>query len=78
MDIGARVSNLQLHSKFIEVAVRVSNRIWSLRERALSGDGQTMTEYALLLSAVAVVVYTGYKQLGNNVINVINKVDSNL
>ena len=29
--------------------------------------GQTMTEYALILSAVAVVVYAGYKTMGTSI-----------
>ena len=29
--------------------------------------GQTMTEYALILAAVAVVVYLGYQTMGTNI-----------
>jgi Flp pilus assembly pilin Flp len=29
--------------------------------------GQTMTEYALILAAVAVVVYAGYKTMGTSI-----------
>ncbi len=32
-----------------------------------SAKGQTMTEYALILTAVAVVVYAGYQSLGMHV-----------
>jgi len=32
-----------------------------------SMDGQTMLEYALILAAIAVVVYYTYRQLGNNI-----------
>jgi Flp pilus assembly pilin Flp len=38
--------------------------------------GQTMTEYALILAAVAVVVYGTYKALGNNITSLANGVDS--
>ena len=40
--------------------------------------GQTMTEYALILSAVAVVVYIGYQTMGTTITALLNSVDSNL
>jgi Flp pilus assembly pilin Flp len=40
--------------------------------------GQTMTEYALIMAAVAVVVYVGYKTMGNDIQSLLNNVDSNL
>ena len=40
--------------------------------------GQTMTEYALILAAIAVVVYGTYKALGNNIGSLANGVDSAL
>ena len=40
--------------------------------------GQTMTEYALILSAVAVVVYAGYKTMGSNIGSLLTTVDGNL
>ena len=40
--------------------------------------GQTMTEYALILSAVAVVVYTGYKTMGTGITSLLTRVDGNL
>jgi len=39
---------------------------------------QTMTEYALILAAIAVVVYGTYKALGNNIGSLANGVDSAL
>ncbi len=36
---------------------------------------QTMTEYALILAAVAVVVYAGYQTMGNTVLALVNNVD---
>ena len=39
---------------------------------------QTMTEYALILAAIAVVVYGTYKALGNNIGSLANGVDSTL
>jgi Flp pilus assembly pilin Flp len=32
-----------------------------------SAHGQTMTEYALILTAIAVVVYAGYQSLGTQI-----------
>jgi Flp pilus assembly pilin Flp len=40
--------------------------------------GQTMTEYALILSAVAVVVYLGYQTMGTSITGLVNSVDTNL
>jgi len=48
----------------------VRGREWS--------KGQTMTEYALILSAVAVVVFVGYKAMGTSIQTLLNSVDSQL
>ncbi len=40
--------------------------------------GQTMTEYALILSAVAVVVFIGYQTMGTQIQTLLNSVDSQL
>jgi len=40
--------------------------------------GQTMTEYALILAAVAVVVYAGYQAMGTTIKSVLSSVDSQL
>jgi len=40
--------------------------------------GQTMTEYALILAAVAIVAFVTYQVLGQNVGKLGNKVDSSL
>jgi len=37
-----------------------------------------MTEYALILAAVAVVVYVGYTTLGSNITTVLSSTDSQL
>jgi Flp pilus assembly pilin Flp len=39
---------------------------------------QTMTEYALILAAIAVVVYGTYRALGNNIGSLASGVDSAL
>jgi len=40
--------------------------------------GQTMTEYALILSAVAVIVYAGYQTMGNTITSLLSSVDTSL
>ncbi|HLI81712.1 MAG TPA: Flp family type IVb pilin [Candidatus Binataceae bacterium] len=40
--------------------------------------GQTMTEYALILSAVAVVVFIGYQTMGTSITTLLTSVDTNL
>jgi Flp pilus assembly pilin Flp len=43
-----------------------------------AGRGQTMTEYALILSAVAVVVFVGYQTMGNTISGLLGTVDTKL
>jgi Flp pilus assembly pilin Flp len=40
--------------------------------------GQTMAEYALILAAVAVVVYIGYQTMGTTITTLLSTVDSSL
>ena len=40
--------------------------------------GQTMTEYALILSAVAVVVFVGYQTMGTTIGTLLGTVDTKL
>ncbi|HYL57867.1 MAG TPA: Flp family type IVb pilin [Candidatus Acidoferrales bacterium] len=40
--------------------------------------GQTMTEYALILSAVAVVVFVGYQAMGTTIDTLLTSVDGKL
>ena len=40
--------------------------------------GQTMAEYALILAAVAVVVFVGYQTMGTTVTTLLGSVDSQL
>ena len=40
--------------------------------------GQTMTEYALVLAAIAIAVYAAYKSLGSSVSSLMTGVDSTL
>ncbi len=43
-----------------------------------SRRGQTMTEYALIMAAVAVVVYAGYLTMGTSITGLLTVVDGNL
>jgi Flp pilus assembly pilin Flp len=40
--------------------------------------GQTMTEYALILAAIAVVVFISYQLMGQSINTMVNKVNSSL
>ena len=40
--------------------------------------GQTMTEYALILAAVAVVVFVTYEVMGQKIVTLVNHIDSDL
>ncbi|HYA35153.1 MAG TPA: Flp family type IVb pilin [Candidatus Binataceae bacterium] len=40
--------------------------------------GQTMTEYALILSAVAIVVFVGYQTMGQTIKQLITNVDAQI
>jgi Flp pilus assembly pilin Flp len=40
--------------------------------------GQTMTEYALILAAVAIVVFITYEVMGQDIGKLVNNIDSSL
>jgi Flp pilus assembly pilin Flp len=40
--------------------------------------GQTMAEYALILAAVAVVVYAGYQTMGTTITTMLTTVDGSI
>ena len=40
--------------------------------------GQTMTEYALIMAAIAVVVFVAYETLGQDITNLVDKVAADL
>jgi Flp pilus assembly pilin Flp len=49
------------------------------RERlSRMAKGQTMTEYALILAAVAIVVFITYEVMGQDIGKLVNNVDSAL
>jgi Flp pilus assembly pilin Flp len=39
-------------------------------------NGQTMTEYAMILAAIAIVVFVTYQVLGQSINSLVNKVDA--
>jgi len=43
-----------------------------------SHKGQTMTEYALILAAVAVVVFVTYEVLGQDINSLVQSIDTDL
>jgi len=40
--------------------------------------GQTMTEYALIMAAVAVVVFVTYQSMGNDIGSLVNNINTDL
>jgi len=55
----------------------------NVSERMLGGirkgaNGQTMTEYALILAAVAIVAYVTYQVMGQDIGSMVNKIDTAL
>ncbi len=43
-----------------------------------SRRGQTMAEYALILAAVAVVVFVGYQTMGTTISSLLSSVDTSM
>lgn len=40
--------------------------------------GQTMTEYALILAAIAIVVFVTYEVMGQDITSLVNSIDTDL
>lgn len=77
LDIGSadekeRVKEERKMDLFTKVFVKVRERFVRFHR------AQTMTEYALILAAIAVVVYGTYKVLGNSIGSLASGVDSAL
>ncbi len=54
---------------------------WYVKAREFQkklSKAQTMTEYALILAAVAVVVFVTYEVMGQDISALVNKIDSDL
>jgi Flp pilus assembly pilin Flp len=57
----------------------IAQKFVKVRERLVRlQHGQTMTEYALILAAIAIAVYGTYKVLGNSIGSLASGVDSTL
>ena len=54
---------------------KITKMVVKAREYA---KGQTMAEYALILAAVAVVVFVGYQTMGTTITTLLGSVDSKL
>jgi Flp pilus assembly pilin Flp len=56
------------------------SRCWArvLRRVRRSADAQTMTEYALILAAVAIVAYVTYQVMGQDIGSMVNQIDTAL
>jgi Flp pilus assembly pilin Flp len=55
----------------MKLLVRISERVKGMR-------GQSMTEYALIMAAIAVAAFAAYVALGKGIVNLIANVTSNL
>jgi Flp pilus assembly pilin Flp len=60
----------------MELLTRMYVRVSELPKRLTKG--QTMTEYALILAAVAVVVFVTYEVMGQDISTLVNGIDSDL
>jgi Flp pilus assembly pilin Flp len=66
-------------SKGIMKMESVTNMFIRARESVVrNARGQTMTEYVLIVAAIAIVVYGTYTILGNNIGSLASGVDSTL
>jgi Flp pilus assembly pilin Flp len=65
-----------------EISKRRNEKMDSIMKRYVKANelarGQTMTEYALILAAVAVVVYAGYQTMGTTINSLLTTVDGQL
>jgi Flp pilus assembly pilin Flp len=60
----------------MEVLTKLYLRVRELHKGLTKG--QTMTEYALILAAVAVVVFVTYEVMGQDISALVNVIDSDL
>ena len=72
------LESLRLHLEELEkkFLTTVYVRLRELDKRLT--NGQTMTEYALILAAVAVVVFVTYEVMGQDITRLVNIIDSDL
>ena len=58
---------------------RINKWYIRVRENAIRrNSGQTMTEYALILAAVAIVAYVTYQVMGQDIGSMVSKIDTAL
>jgi Flp pilus assembly pilin Flp len=58
---------------------RINKWYIRVRENAIKrNSGQTMTEYALILAAVAIVAYVTYQVMGQDIGSMVSKIDTAL
>ena len=60
----------------MELLIRLYVRVSELHK--VLTKGQTMTEYALILAAVAVVVFVTYEVMGQDISTLVNGIDCDL
>jgi Flp pilus assembly pilin Flp len=60
--------------KMTDLTLRLSIRVREFAVRRFRG--QTMTEYAMVLAAIAIAVFAAYKALGSSVSSLMTGVDS--
>jgi Flp pilus assembly pilin Flp len=60
----------------MEILTKTYVKVRELQKRL--SKGQTMTEYALILAAVAVVVFVTYEVMGQKINVLVNFIDSDL
>ena len=61
--------NYRLRMLYVSITNRV---VYALREKA---GAQTMTEYALILAAVAIAAYITYQVMGQDIGSMVNSID---
>ncbi len=57
------------------IGKRMARALATLRA---ASTGQTMTEYAMILAAVAIVVFVGYQTLGQQITSYLSALDSQI
>jgi Flp pilus assembly pilin Flp len=82
MSRKARGKWVHAHSRFEQIKgteEQIMDLIRKLYAKAhVMARGQTMAEYALILAAVAVVVYAGYQTMGTTLTTMLTTVDGKL
>ena len=65
----------QLLTKEQEVSMGLLTTMWIRAVRQIS-KGQTMTEYALIVATLAIVVVATYQVMGQDITTLVNKIDN--